>query len=452
LKGSPVVRRFHGTAEEFRANWDAALQQSNAPLQGRWLAASTGARWRGGLEDEASHEVRYVLKASRAVLLLSPEPGAARAFAELRRVLSGWTLPDDEGCVPLCGSPSDSHSAALHTIVTPSEDFPDIQAALDAVPVDEPLHRVLIRTGVHELPSTLVLQRPVLLEGEGRWETTLRTHGCPVLRFEGEGACSAMVRNLHLEALDDSKECRGSNAVEMKFEGITGGEPAIVGCTLKAAGRWGTCIHATGSAPQIVRSRFSNARWGVVLINCAGRIEDNEFIGLGESGLVLVGGSPWVHRNTIGDCGGAGIVTAAECHAVLELNEVKDSLVGVRVVGKRAEIQMRVGNRLLHNGLCDEHQLEAPPSVIPSGATATVRSCRPFAFLPKDPDGLLKRLSECDDAAELTIIIRAARRHGFWIQAAKEHKRLVELRQKCAKGPPASSAPATTEVVVASKA
>ena len=29
------------------------------------------------------------------------------------------------GCVPLCGAPSGSHSDALHTIVTLSEDFAD---------------------------------------------------------------------------------------------------------------------------------------------------------------------------------------------------------------------------------------------------------------------------------------------------------------------------------------
>ena len=38
----------------------------------------------------------------------------------------------------------------------------------------ERLHRVLIRSGVHELQATVFSQRPVLLDGEGRWETTLR--------------------------------------------------------------------------------------------------------------------------------------------------------------------------------------------------------------------------------------------------------------------------------------
>jgi len=386
------------------------------------------------------------------VLLLSPEVGASRTFAEICRVLAGWTQPDDVGCVPLCGSPSDSHSAALHTFVTPSEDFPTIQCALDAVPVDEQLHRVLIRAGTHELPATLLLERPMLLEGEGRWETTLRTSGMSVLRFEGQGAASAMVRNLRLELLEEAAESDGGAVVDMRFQDMTGGEPAIVGCTLRAGGRWGTCIRASGSAPQIVRSKLSSARWGVVLAGADGRVEDNEFVGLGESALVIVGGAPWVHRNSISDCGGSGVVTAAECHAVLEANEIRDCLTGVRVVGKRAEIQMRPGNRLLHNGLCDEHQLEAPPSVVPSGATATVRSCRPFSFLPKDEDQLLRRLEECADASELTILVRTARRRGLWRQAASAHVRLSALRSASAKGPAPSAAPAACEVAVVCKA
>ena len=48
---------------------------------------------------------------------------------------------DNVGCVPLCGALSGSRSAAPHTIVTPSEDFPTPQEALHAVPIDEPLHK-----------------------------------------------------------------------------------------------------------------------------------------------------------------------------------------------------------------------------------------------------------------------------------------------------------------------
>lgn len=451
LKGSPVVRTFHGSADEFRHNWDEAVLASPS-LQGRWLATSSGARWRGGLEEGASHEVRYVARAGRVVLLLAPEVGAAKAFAEIRRVLSGWTAPDDKGCVPLCGSPLDSHSAALHTIVTPSDEFPDIQGAIDAVPVDEHLHRVLICCGEHKLPRTLLIRRPLLLEGEGRWETTLRSFGMPVLRFEGEAASTAMVRNLHLEVVDTSKAALGDAAIEMDFEGIVGGEPAIVGCTVRAAGRWGTCVRARGSAPQIVRSRFSGARWGVVLVNCSGRVEDNEFIGVGDSGLVMVGGSPWVHRNVILDNGGAGILAIGECHAVLEGNEIKDCMTGLRIVGKRSEIQMRGSNRLLHNGLNDEHQIEAPPSVIPCGSTAVARSCRPFPFLPKNKAEIVHRMEECRDAVELTIFIRAARRFGHFAEAAEAHRRLGDLRKLVPKGPAASASPASAEVAIASKA
>ena len=54
----------------------------------------------------------------------------------------------------------------------------------------------------------------------------------------------------------------------------------------------------TNGAPQIVRSRFSSARFGCVLVDARGRVEDNEFVGIGEMGLTLVGGAPWVHRNS----------------------------------------------------------------------------------------------------------------------------------------------------------
>merc|ERR1719263_2318133 len=93
-----------------------------------------------------------------------------------------------------------------------------------------------------------------------------------------------------------------------------------------------------------------------------------------------------------------------------ESNDIKENLSGIKLTGKRTEIEMRGANRLLHSGLTDEHQLEAPPGVIPCGSTNSVRSCRPFAFLPKTKEALLQRLKECQEANELTICIRAARR------------------------------------------
>lgn len=160
-------------------------------------------------------------------------------------------------------------------IVTPSEDFPDTQQALDFVPEDESLHRVILRGGVHELSETLILRRPVMLEGEGRWETTLRTLGKPALRFQGAGARQGMVRNIHIEVLDNSPDQLGATAVEIDAKVEPGWEPAIVGCTISAAGRWGTCVKVNGGAPQIVRSRFSAARFGMCLVDARGRIEDN---------------------------------------------------------------------------------------------------------------------------------------------------------------------------------
>lgn len=452
LKGSPVVRIFTGTAEEFREKFDRRLDDASCGLVGKWLSRSNGACWRGGLKEGSMHEVRFVKKAQRVVLLLAPEPGASRAFAEIRSILANWTQPDDFPCVPLCGSPVESTetSGALHMIVTPSEDFPDTQQALDFVPEDESLHRVILRGGVHELSETLVIRRPVMLEGEGRWETTLRAHGQPVLRFEGAGARQGMVRNLHIEVLDTTKEQLGATAIVINCKSASGQhcEPAVVGCTVSAVGRWGTCIRVNGGAPQIVRSRFSSARFGCVLVDARGRVEDNEFVGLGEMGLTLVGGAPWVHRNTVIDCGGPGALCAADCHAVFEANEIRECLSGVKVTGKRTEIDMRGANRLLHSGLVDEHQLEAPPGVIPAGATAMTRSCRPFAFLPKDKKMLLQRLQESQDAPELTILVRAARRHGEWVKAYKAHKRLRELRKACKKGPAPSASPATSEISV----
>ncbi|CAJ1443977.1 unnamed protein product, partial [Effrenium voratum] len=163
LKGSPVVRIFRGSSQEFRKKWQAGLAQTR--LYGRWLG-SADARWRGGLEETSGHEVRYIFRAERVVLLLAPEASAALSFTEFRKVLSGWTEPDDFLCVPVLGGSFDSHCSALHTLVAPSEEFPTIQAALDAVPSDEPLHRVLLRAGHHEV-QTLLVTRPVLLEGEG---------------------------------------------------------------------------------------------------------------------------------------------------------------------------------------------------------------------------------------------------------------------------------------------
>ena len=85
--------------------------------------------------------------------------------------------------MPLCGAPSGSHSDALHTIVTLSKDLPTPQEALDVGPIDEPLHRVLyVRSNTN---CNHFLQRPVLLDEEGPWETTLSIKGVPVLRRTG---------------------------------------------------------------------------------------------------------------------------------------------------------------------------------------------------------------------------------------------------------------------------
>lgn len=82
--------------------------------------------------------------------------------------------------------------------------------------------------------------------------------------------------------------------------------------------------------------------------------------------------------------------------------------------------------------------------VIPVGATATVRSCRPFAFLPKSPEELLTRLQGGHDLPEHLIYVRAARRMGLWAEAAKAfERRRAELKERCA--------PARREVLVSGR-
>ena len=68
---------------------------------------------------------------------------------------------------------------------------------------------------------TLILRRPLLLEGEGNWETTLQTTGgLTVLRLEQEAASGAVVRNLNIfmtsttvegtiNAYNDEQQCPG---------------------------------------------------------------------------------------------------------------------------------------------------------------------------------------------------------------------------------------------------
>ena len=80
-----------------------------------------------------------------------------------------------------------------------------------------------------------------------------------------------MARNLHIECGDESPQCDGCAAIEMAVES---GEPALVGCTVVSAGRWGTCVRVTRGMPQIVRNHFGSARWGVVMVGADGRVED----------------------------------------------------------------------------------------------------------------------------------------------------------------------------------
>ena len=75
-------------------------------------------------------------------------------FSLAERCRTAWAV-----CRYVAGAPSDSHSAALHTVVTPSEDFPTPLGALDAVLNDEPLHRVPTRSDAHEFTKTRAPRR-----------------------------------------------------------------------------------------------------------------------------------------------------------------------------------------------------------------------------------------------------------------------------------------------------
>ena len=83
--------------------------------------------------------------------------------------------------MPLCGAPSGSHADALHTIVTLSEDFSDATGGFGCL-----AHRRASSQGAdtfepYRTAITLFLQRSVLLDEEGPWETTLSNKGVPVL-------------------------------------------------------------------------------------------------------------------------------------------------------------------------------------------------------------------------------------------------------------------------------
>ena len=65
------------------------------------------------------------------------------------------------------------------------------------MPIGEPLHRALIRSGVLELQATLFSRSPELLErGPLGVNPQNRVSQCSAL--EGEGAKSSMARNLHI--------------------------------------------------------------------------------------------------------------------------------------------------------------------------------------------------------------------------------------------------------------
>ena len=156
--------------------------------------------------------------------------------------------------------------------------------------------------------------------------------------------------------------------------------------------------------------------------SCPRRRQDNSIKGLGEAGIVLVGGSTFVHRscwcnrfdvyhyyhsnevghasswagfflrcqkslsrskkrrvplqshklhawrligisancsrNHMSECGGPAILAVADCRAVLQSNDVRECLSGVKVVGKRSEIQMR--NSVNKNNQSSDRWLSFP--------------------------------------------------------------------------------------------
>ena len=134
------------------------------------------------LTEDAAHEDRCVSKADHFVLLPAPRPSLAWKW---RSDVSRWLdVARQRALLSLFVASCDPHSAALRTIVTPSSDATEV---LDAVLIGEPLHRALIFSRVLELQAALFLR-----------ESTLRTDGVPMLRFEGEGAKYAIARSLHI--------------------------------------------------------------------------------------------------------------------------------------------------------------------------------------------------------------------------------------------------------------
>ena len=128
-------------------------------------------------------------KACRIVFLLtsqqSPFPDQAKQYRGDQKCSRWLGVVRNGGCMPLCGAPSGSHLDALHTIVTLSEDFSDATGGFGCG-----AHRRASSQGADTFEptrsaTTLFLQGPVLLDEEGRWETTLSIKGVRMLRSTG---------------------------------------------------------------------------------------------------------------------------------------------------------------------------------------------------------------------------------------------------------------------------
>lgn len=231
------------------------------------------------------------------------------------------------------------------------------------------------------------------------------------------------MRNLRLELVDGSGN---TPVVEMsecvRHDAGNSSSSQLVGCEIVAGGSPGACIHVNGGSPALRRNRLTGARWGAVIIGAdeGCLISQNEFIGMGEDGLVIVDGAASVSKNKFEMCGGAGVRICGEASCVLEANEIRDCLVGLQVMSSHSKVELLGKNRLMDNGLSRDDQMKIP-SNIELGGPEPKRRSRLCTEIHMDNDTLFNILASSDDFVELQSAIRVARHRGSEF-ASSAHK------------------------------
>ncbi len=118
----------------------------------------------------------------------------------------------------------------------------------------------------------------------------------------------------------------------------TGAAEQRLNKTLGIRGAIGLCLSVYHSS-EVDASSWAGFFWGVTS-HCQDLIrvplQSHKWHGWG-----FIWISANFSRNHMADCGGPAILAVADCRAVLQSNDVRECLAGVKVVGKRSEIQMR---------------------------------------------------------------------------------------------------------------